>query len=372
MKKILFASYSLDVGGIETALISLLKNLANDYEITLVLERKQGIFLNQVPENVNIITYEAASGKNKLVRKFKNFFRQLKFKLKYKNKFDFAACFATYSFPCSFVARTASKNSALWVHNNYMNFYNNNIFQYREFFNNLHVGEFKNIIFVSELDARMFKAQFPEFSRKAKVCHNLINYEEILEKADENVDDFKEKDITTFINIGRHDENQKRLSRIINATRRLNKEGYKFRVIFVGKGSATKEYMNMCKGIKNIEFLGAKENPYPYLKKSDCLLMSSQFEGYPVVFVESYVLNKPIVTTDVSDAKKDVEGKHGIVCDNSEKGVYDGMKQFLKHKPEIQEFDAEEYNKNIIDKISKLIEGKQINLYKKYKIEYRT
>ena len=45
MKKLLFAAYSLDVGGIETALITLLKELCDKYEITLALEKKQGIFL---------------------------------------------------------------------------------------------------------------------------------------------------------------------------------------------------------------------------------------------------------------------------------------------------------------------------------------
>lgn len=355
MKKILFASYSLDVGGIETALITLLKHLSDKYEITLMLEKKQGIFLNEVPKNVKIITYESAKSKYKLIRKFKNLIKQIKFKCKYKNKFDFSACYATYSFPCSFVARTASKNSALWVHNDYMNFYNDNIFKYRKFFSELHVEKFKKIVFVSEFDKKIFSAQFPEYSKKAVVCHNLINYEEILKKANEKVDDFKESNLTTFINIGRHDENQKKLTRIINATRRLNKEGFKFRVIFIGKGTSTKEYLNLARNLKNIQFLGAKKNPYPYLRKSDCLVLSSQYEGYPVVYVESYVLNKPIITTDVSDARKDIEKKHGIVCENSEKGVYEGMKEFLTNGIKISKFDPIKYNEEIINKIDNII-----------------
>ena len=66
---------------------------------------------------------------------------------------------------------------------------------------------------------------FHSILKKATTCHNLINYKEILEKADEKIDDFKKKDITTFINIGRHDEKQKRLSRIIEAARSLNEKG---------------------------------------------------------------------------------------------------------------------------------------------------
>ena len=43
MKKLLFSAYSLDVGGIETALVTLLNELAKkQYEITLVLEKKTG------------------------------------------------------------------------------------------------------------------------------------------------------------------------------------------------------------------------------------------------------------------------------------------------------------------------------------------
>ena len=98
-----------------------------------------------------------------------------------------------------------------------------------------------------------------------------------------------------------------------------------------------------------------KENPYPYLKESDCLLMSSQFEGYPVVFVESMILNKPIITTLVSDANKDIKDKFGIVTENSLDGVYDGMKKFLDEGFEIKKkFDPEKFNKDIINELKKV------------------
>ena len=55
MKKILFSAVTLDVGGIETALITLLKNINKDYEITLCLEKKEGIFLDTIDKNIKII-----------------------------------------------------------------------------------------------------------------------------------------------------------------------------------------------------------------------------------------------------------------------------------------------------------------------------
>ncbi len=357
MKKILFSAYSLDVGGIETALVTLLKELANKYEITLVLEKKQGIFLKQIPQNVNIITYTPNNNKFVIFRKICNYFKQLKFRLKYKDKFDFAGCFATYSFPASFVARTASKNSALWIHNNYLDFYNNDIAQYREYFFDLKINEFKKIIFVSNIDKQVFMAQFPEYAKKAITCNNLIDYKKILNLSNEKVKDFEKESITTFINIGRHDEKQKRLTRIIEATKKLNKEGYKFRVVFVGTGTATNIYKDLAKKIKNIEFLGVKQNPYPYLKNSDAMIMSSDYEGYPVVYVEAKILGIPIITTDVSDSKKDIDRKYGLVVEKSKKGVFNGMKEFLDKGFEPDKFNPEEYNAEILKELERIIEG---------------
>ena len=189
MKKILFSAFSLDVGGIETALLTLLKYLVKDYDITLVLEKRQGVFLEDLPKDIKVITFTPSSIKFSLIRKVVNFFKQLSFKLKYKNKFDFSADFATYSMPASFVARTASKNNAIWIHNNYMNFYDNDIQQYRKFFKSLKIQEFKKIVFVSNLDKKVFVAQFPELTKLTTVCNNLIDYEKIYKLANEKIPD---------------------------------------------------------------------------------------------------------------------------------------------------------------------------------------
>ena len=386
MKKILFSAYSLDVGGIETALVTLLKYLVKDYDITLVLEKKQGMFLEDLPKEIKIITYTPSSIKLNFIRKAINFIKQFIFKLKYKNKYDFSANFATYSMPASFVARTASQNNAIWIHNNYMNFYDNNIGQYRKFFKTLKIQNFKKIVFVSELDKKVFIAQFPELIKNTLVCNNLINYERIQKLSNEKIPDedlekifgkgyknvtkedkkvlnssnsLAKNKIPIFINVGRHDEKQKKISRIIEATEKLNKQGFDFKVLLIGKGTNTKDYQNLIKekNLNNIIMLGAKKNPYPYFKLSDCFILSSQFEGYPVVFVEAQILGLPILTTNVSDSKKDIDGIYGQVVENSEKSVYKGMKQVLEKGITSTKFDPEKFNEEITQKVKQIIEN---------------
>ena len=355
MKKILISAYSLNIGGIETALITLLKNISNKCDITLVLEKKEGIFLQEIPKNIKIITYKPSNNKIVPLRKLINFVKQQRFKMKYNNKYDFSASYATYSFPCSFVARVASKNSCLWVHNDFLNFYNNDEEKYKKFFENLKVQDFKKIVFVSENDKNVFTKIFIQYENKCIKCNNLIDYKKIIEKSNENIIDFdKDDNLTTFINIGRHDEKQKKLSRIINACKKLNKDGYKFQILFVGDGHDSLKYKEMAKDTPNIKFLGAKANPYPYLKKSDYMVMSSDFEGYPVVFIEAMILGKPIITTDVSDSMKDVNDKYGIVVEKTEDDIYNAMKVFLEDGFKIQEFNPKKYNEEILKKIDEI------------------
>ena len=355
MKKILFSSYSLDIGGIETALVTLIKKIHLQYDITLVLEKKEGRFLKDLPENIKIITYEPNHNKNLLIRKICNFIKQQIFKLKYNNKFDISVSYATYSYSASYVARVTSKNAYLWVHNDYMNFYNNDVNKYKNFFKKLHIDKFKKIIFVSENDKIVFLKNFKEMEKKCIQCNNLIDYKTIQEKAKEDTLDFnKEENVVTFMNLGRHEEKQKKLTRIINSTKKLNQEGYKFRTIFIGDGPDSEYYKKLAENIPNIKFLGAKKNPYAYLKQADCLLMSSDFEGYPVVFIESLILGKPIITTDVSDSIKDIKDKFGIVVNKSEDGVYTGMKQYLEKGFSPEKFNPEEFNNQILEKINEI------------------
>ena len=177
--------------------------------------------------------------------------------------------------------------------------------------------------------------------------------------AKEQIDIKYKPEIPTFLNVGRHDEKQKKLSRIIAASRRLKEENYKFRVIFVESGQDTKKYKKIIKKYnleKNIILVGPKENPYPYFRISNCVILSSDYEGYPVVFLESYVLNKPIITTDVSDYG-DIQNGRGIVVKKNEKEIYRAMKRFIKSGYKLnKKFDARKYNNEVENKLNEILE----------------
>ena len=358
MRKLLFAAYSMDIGGIEKALLNLINELSNlNYDITLVLEKKQGIFLNEINPEIKIIEYRPSESKNILKRKIINVLKRVKFILKYKNRFDFSASFATYSLPGAFISRMSSKNNCLWVHTNYLTFFKDNTENFKNFFESIGYNKFKNILFVSETAKNDFLKIFPNTKEKVGVSKNLIDYKKIKMLAEEKVIIKKEENTTIFLNVGRHEEKSKRLSRLIEACKMLKDDKLKFKVLFVGDGPDSLQYKKLVKekGLnQNIEFLGIKENPYPYFKKSDCVILTSEYEGYPVVFLESFTLNKPIITTRVSDYK-DVEGKFGYVTEKKSRDIYEKMKCFIENGYKIKkEFNPKEYNKEIISKLEKI------------------
>ena len=106
-----------------------------------------------------------------------------------------------------------------------------------------------------------------------------------------------------------------------------------------------------------IKFYGKKSNPFPYLKDASCLVMSSAFEGFPTTFTEAMTLNIPIITTDVSDANSIIKDKYGIVVENNDDAIYDGMKKFLDEGFKIKKkFNPENYNTESLNKIYNEIE----------------
>lgn len=358
MKKLLFAAYSLDVGGIEKALVNLVNVLQNrGYDITVVLEKKQGIFLNELNKNIKLIEYTPSEKKNLIVRKITNFIHRIQFIIKYKNKYDFSAAFATYSKPSIFVSKVASKNNTLWGHADYLTLFDNDRQKVKDFFKSIKVEQFKNIIFVSEEGKNSFLDIFPQMKEKTIECNNIVNNKEILKLSEEEIEIKKDNKCFTFLNVGRHDEKQKKLTRIIEAVQKLKQDDLNFKVLFVGDGKDNTLYRKMVKDKKlenNIIFVGPQKNPYPYLKISDCVILTSDYEGYPVVFLESFILNKPIITTKVSDYK-DIEGKYGYITSKQIDDIYEKMKEMIKNGYEIKEsFDADKYNNDIIEKLEKI------------------
>lgn len=72
-------------------------------------------------------------------------------------------------------------------------------------------------------------------------------------------------------------------------------------LMIIGDGKDRKEMENLSKELKidnNVHWLGWKDNPLPYIKKADVLVLSSDFEGLPRVVVEALAVGTQVASTD--------------------------------------------------------------------------
>ena len=359
-KKILIASYNLDFGGIETSLINLLKNMdLEKYDVTLVLEEIKGAFLKDVPSGIKIKEYKVSNNKNVLVRKFVNLLKRIKWMLLNYKRYYASICYATYSGPCGFVARTSSRNKILFIHSNYYQAYDKDENKIREFFDNRKIEKYNHIVFVSNESKKDLCKIYPNIEKKSVTINNLIDYERILKLSEKKVD-VKRTTKKIFMFVGRLDESSKRLTLLLEVAKKCKEENVKALFWIVGSGPDEKMYKDIVKNnnLDNVIFYGAKKNPYPYMKACDYLILTSRYEGFPVVYNEAIILEKPVITTiDVSDDYISIPNRFGYVV--NEKNIYDKVKELSKKKEKIKEtVDYNTLNKKRINLIEQIMEKK--------------
>ncbi|MCE4935540.1 glycosyltransferase [Aliivibrio fischeri] len=167
----------------------------------------------------------------------------------------------------------------------------------------------KNCICVSNGIKNDLKNTF--FIHHASVIYNAINIEETKLVASESYD--KQKN-DYYIHVGNFTD-AKRQDRLVESfiKSKVDKD-----LIMIGGGN-----FNLSK-VKNIivshnlrdriKILGFKENPYPYIKDSKGLILSSDYEGLPMVLLEALALNVPIISTNCKSGPIEVVGEEGLHC----------------------------------------------------------
>ncbi|MDD5394563.1 MAG: glycosyltransferase [Thiothrix sp.] len=66
---------------------------------------------------------------------------------------------------------------------------------------------------------------------------------------------------------------------------------------------------------QQVRLPGFMPNPYPYIAKAQCLVLSSQHEGFPVILLEALGLGCPIIATDCETGPREIvrHGENGLL-----------------------------------------------------------
>ena len=174
--------------------------------------------------------------------------------------------------------------------------------------------KYTHVFWVSESAYEQFKFK-RILKNKSSILYNVIDIKELYDKADRD-------DLTydyDIVYVGRlsYQKNPQRLMKVLDNVSRQNPEA---KIVIVGNGEYEQyvaDYIKDNKLADKINYLGYLNNPLKLIRSSKALVMTSRFEGTPMVALEAQCLGVPIVSTPVDGMKKVIEnGYNGYLTDN--------------------------------------------------------
>lgn len=373
--KVLFRHRSMEMGGVEKVVLSMLNNLDRDkFDMAICLNINQGELRNEFPKHIRKVFLTEGKedfSKNAFIQKIQLARRKLKLNKVEKNpkiadkllneKYDveIATTYAVYKTVLNSTNKKSKKIA--WLHSDLTL---PGFEPYREdIFNSM--KQFDYIIYGSQQCKDVLDQKYPDVKfPPGKVVLNAIPIEDLKIKAKAFPTDFG--NVPTFVSVGRL-HFRKGYRTLLETHKRLLDDGFIHNITVIGDGD---DFDLLSKRIEELgvqnsfKLLGTQMNPYPYVKNADFYIMPSESEGWPLIIAETLILQKPIMATNVGGVPEMIEHKKtGYLTEYSQDGLYKGIKEFLTNKNLVQEIqenlkDIEKQfdNKKIFDAVEKIIE----------------
>lgn len=352
MKNILFFMETVDFGGAETVFTNIIKNInKSKFCIKVVTERDHELFTDEikaaVPYDCFIKTERSAVRDfwNKIVIKLSLVLSEKNIRKYFiRGNYDVEVAFCE-GYSTKIIGNSGKKNckKIAWVHTDVIkNPWSEKIFGSAEEEKKCY-EKFDAIVCVAETMKESFIKKYG-MAEKVHVLYNPLDFESVIKKSAEKTD-FNFGDGMKFVLAGTFIK-IKGFDRFVKVCKRLKDDGEHFSALIMGDGE---EKENIKKIITEtnlgdtVKILDFQTNPYKYIAHSDVYVCSSYAEGYSTAVSESVALNVPVITTECSGMREIFgENECGIICENSEDGLYNAMKKVLNDPSLLKKFSAEE------------------------------
>ena len=148
-----------------------------------------------------------------------------------------------------------------------------------------------------------------------------------------------------FVSIGRLSP-EKDHEKLVRAFVKYRTSRQDANLTIIGDGPLKADLQNLISrlGAKGYILLaGQRSNPYPALAAADAFIMSSLHEGQPMVLFEAMILGRKIVCTDMPGPRGVLQDKFGMIVENSEEGLVEGLMALSRDAVPSEPFDWQGY-----------------------------
>lgn len=355
MKKILIVNNNLHIGGVQKALINLLWNIREQYDITLLLFSRSGELLEELPPDIRVICPSGAwrylgmtrddvhSLRERIGRAFfaaitRVFGRKYAVSLMSLGQRKYAGYDAAISYlhnsgdkvfygGCNdFVLKHVHANKKItFLHCDYLHCGADTPDNGRQY------AKFDTIAACSQGCADAFLKAHPELKERVCVVRNCHRFDQIREAAQADPQTLKagKVNIATVARLGK----EKGVERALRVIAQLGPLRERMHYYVIGDGVQRKLLQQLIRELELsdvVTLCGQQKNPYGYIKAADLLLIPSYSEAAPLVIGEAAALGTPILSVETSSAREMIaETGYGWVCDNSEEDMRNALVDFL-------------------------------------------
>ncbi len=363
--KLLFVSNNLHIGGIQKSLVNLLKEIEKKHEITLFVFYPEGELKKDIPDNVKIICgnrFTRIMGMSQTEAKNKGVFTTLWRSLwviltklfgigfsfgflsrmqRLKTEYDAAISFMQNSAYKMFyggcnefvINSVKAKKKISFIHCDFKHYFGNNRY------NKKYYEKFDRIACVSDSCKNVFDEVCGEYKYKTFSVHNCYDFDNMEKRSTEYEAEYTEGVVNIFTAARISEE--KGIFRMFPIFAELKEKGMKFVWRIAGGGPLLEKAFYECEryGLEDsVKFLKMLDNPYPYFKKSDLLLVPSYDEAAPMVYGEAAFFGLPVFTTDTTSARELIEAQGvGFVCENTDEAIEKDLEKLLENSEMISE-----------------------------------
>jgi glycosyltransferase involved in cell wall biosynthesis len=150
---------------------------------------------------------------------------------------------------------------------------------------------------------------------KVKLIYNPAFDKNIIKKSNFFYPKIFNKKNKFIINVGRFTKRKNQIF-LIKAFEQVLKRSDNIKLILIGYGdelNKIKKYVDSNRLGKDIIIINRCLNPYPYIKNSDLFILTSKYEGFANVIVESVALNTPVISANCNSGPSEIllSGKGG-------------------------------------------------------------
>lgn len=353
-KKILFVLHSASLGGSAASMLNLLSIYKEKgTEVDLFLMDHYGCWTEAASKYANLLPRDrmlesAITGRNNIHSPIQYFYRiahicfyrlfgvQRAIRTLYKKsakklsgKYD---CVVAYqeSATSDYVRYIDAPHRVSWLHTDYDNFCKiSPYYSSKDMYDH-----FDDIVCVTQASVDSIKRVLGYSSDRVHLIRNTLPQTRIKELSNNEIDEAEQKKKEfLFVSVGRLSP-EKDFEIIPRVARKLVQKGSsQFDWYIIGEG-ATKEKIRQeieaCGVADNVHLLGAKMNPYPYIKSASCLVITSLYEAQPMVANEALILDVPVISTEFSSVREVIhDQENGMIVEHNEDNIADALARFM-------------------------------------------